>query len=226
MNRLDGKFAKLLGSAQERLTALVSVDTLRTYITHLSVSQKEHIPLYSKHMTEIVSENNHSKIFALMSRMGAWSMLNFHLLCQITEEYGDDELKAEVSSYSADVVVFKQTTMLHDFLDVWSSRSAYGSLPERQPLIVKLKDEWNDCTLAAVAKEECYLANEFQLEPHIMHFSNGKPGCVVLMWLIPTAAVPLIQKAMKNGATLNGKILQLIVADKTFVFKVWTPYNS
>ena len=222
MVKLDRKFAKLLGFAHEKLTALVSVDTLRVYITHLSVSQKENIPLFSKHMTEIISETSHSKIFALLSRMGAWSMLNFHLLHGIAEEYGDEELKAAVSHYSTDVNLFKQETTLEDFLCVWSSRSAYGSLPERQPLIAKLKVEWKDCTLATVAQEECYLANEFQLEPHIMHFSNGNPGCVVLMWLIPAAAVSLIQEAVKEkGSTLKKKILQLIVGDKTFVFKVW-----
>ena len=219
-DELDGKFAKLLAFAHEKLKALVSADTLRVYITQLSVSQKEQIPLFSKHMADIISETSHSKIFTLLSRMGAWSMLNFRLLHRITEEYGDDELKAELSSYSTDVDVFKQETTLEDYLYVMSSRSAYGSLPERQALIVKVMEEWKGCTLADVAEEECYLANEFQLEPHIMHFSNGKPGSVVLMWLIPAAAVSLIVKAMEKGTTLNRKILQLIVDGKEYTFKV------
>ena len=165
MVKLDRKFAKLLGFAHEKLTALVSVDTLRACITQLSVSQKENIPLFSKHMAEIISETSHSKIFTLLSRMGAWSMLNFRLLHGIAEEYGDEELKAAVSNYSTDVDVFKRETALEDYLYAMSSQSAYWSPPEW--LIVKLKDEWKDSTLADVAQEG-YLANEFQLEPHIM----------------------------------------------------------
>ena len=221
MRQQEEKFAHLLAFASDRLQALpgVTPDMLRVYVTQLSVGQKESIPQFSDHMAGIISESSFSQMFALLSRIGAWGFLNFYLLKCIADRYGDDEMKREVEAYGSEVDTFKSETKVKDYLRI--CRSAYGSLPERKPLIVKLEEKWEHYTLADVAEEEGYLAEEFHLEPYIFNLSNGGEGSVMLMWLIPASAIPLIKRAvMENGMKSATNICELIVDDQRFIFKV------
>ena len=223
MREEEEKFSALLAFSSERLQDLgVSPDKLKVYLTQLSVSQTENIPQFSEHMAGIMlNVDSHSKIFTFLSRVGAWGFLNFYLLKCVARRYGDDEMKGEVEKYGTEVDTLKSETKLKDYLRACSNRSPYGSLPERKPLIVKLEEEWGDCTLADVAEQEGYLAGEFLLEQYIFHFSNAAKGCVTLTWLIPTTAIPLIRRAItENRVKLKGTICELIVGDECFIFKV------
>ena len=196
-------------------------DKLRVYITQLSVSLKEYIPQFSEHMAEIFSESSYSQMFAFLSRVGAWGFLNFYLLSCIANRYGDDDMKRKVEAYGSEVDTFKTETKVKDYLRIWSGRSAYGSLPERKPLIAKINEEWEHYTLADVAEVEGYLAEEFFLETYVFHLSNGREGSVVLMWLIPASAVPLIKRAVMEKRMKGApNICELIVDDQRFIFKV------
>ena len=223
MRAQEEKFAGLLAFASDRLQALpgVTPDMLRVYITQLSVSQKENIPQFSEHMVGIISESSYSQMFAFLSRVGAWGFLNFYLLSRIANRYGDDDMKRKVEAYGSEVNVFKSETKVKDYLRIWSGRSAYGSLPERKPLIAKLEEKWEHYTLAEVAEKEGYLAEEFSLEPYVFHLSNVGEGSVILMWLIPASAVPLIKRAvMEKRMEGVPNICELIVDDQRFIFKV------
>ena len=221
---MDRKFSALLPIVHNKLQEIgVSPDTLRIYLTSLSVSRKESMPRFGEYMAEIFTETEHSQIFGILSRIGAWSMLNFSLLVDVTEEYGDDELKTQVSEYKAEVEIFKRETKLQDFLPIWAGRSSYGSLPNSEALIAKLQGKWGDCSLADVAEVEGCLADEFLLEHQVFHFSNGEPGCVCLMWLIPKSAATLIKQAiLKSRVYLKEtKICELmVVGEETIIFKV------
>ena len=194
------KFALLLLTTYRKLKACnVPVEELRVYLTELSVSRKENVPLFSKQMAEIIVQTSLDQVITFMSRIGGWDFLNYYLLECVAEDFGDSELQGKVKEYGERVEVFKAMTKLAEFLRVWSSRSPQGSLPDRETLIVKLEAQlWKDCTLADVARQERWLASEFQLEQYAFHFSNAEPGCVCLMWLIPVSAVPLILKAIQD----------------------------
>ena len=218
---MNEKFAALLMITHDFLVANnVSPESLHVYLTQLSVSTKENIRTFSDSMAEIISQSTINQIFALLSRIGAWSFLNFHLLESVANRFGNKPLMGGVEEYSQQIQVFKKETKLIDFLRVWSGRSPYGSLPDRMPLIARLKAKWPEYTLADLARDQEYLASEFKLEQHAFHFSNAEKGCVCIMWLVPTSAVPLISRALlKSKLSLRGnKILKIEVPE--FLFKV------
>ena len=213
---MNEKFAALLMITHDFLVANnVSPESLHVYLTQLSVSTKENIRTFSDSMAEIISQSTINQIFAFLSRIGAWSFLNFHLLDSVANRFGNKSVIGEVEEYSQQIQVFKKETKLIDFLRVWSGRSPYGSLPDRMPLIAKLKAKWPEYTLADLARDQEYLASEFELEQHAFHFSNAEKGCVCIMWLVPTSAVPLINK--KNKHNLRN-VLKVGILD--FHFKV------
>ena len=222
MREAEESFATALAFASKRLETKVSPSELSVYTNQLTVDQKENVPQFDEHMAEISSKNSHSQLFTFLSQVGAWSFLNFYILKRVAERYGDEEMKMMVKEHGNKVDAFMRETKLKEYLRVWSGRSSYGSLPDRQPVIVKLDEEWDDYTLEKVAELEGYLAGEFLLKRSIFHFSNGAKKCVMLMWLIPSSAIAIMKKviAEKRIDFKAANICELIVSEDRYIFKV------
>ena len=219
--KMNEEFAALLSLVHHYLeTNNVPPGDLHVYLTQLSVSTKENIPFFSDSMAEIMSQRTINQIFAFLSRIGAWSFLNYRLLECVAKRFGDEDLRGKVWEYGQQIQVFKSQTKLADFLRVWSGRSPYGTLPDRMPLIAKFEANWPEFTLADLAKLQGYIASEFNLEEYVLHFSNGESGCVHLMWLVPTSVVVLIKRAiMENNPNLKLMNISELTFDG-FVYKV------
>ena len=217
---MQRKFASLLTLACQKLKTVSIVD-LRVFITQLCADQKENIPLFDEHMSEIINHSTLEELFIFLSRIGAWDFLNFHILACIAQEYDEDKkLVDKVRKYESEVNEFKKQTKLRDFLRVWPGRTHYKSLPGRVPLTTKRNIQWDEYTLANLAEDEEYLASQFRLHQFIFHFSNAEPGSVTLMWLIPASAAALIEKAImeKEPDLKRMKIQELTVG--IFTYKV------
>ena len=221
MKGMEDRFSLLMARAPGKLTG--SLDTIRLYITGLSASVKENVPLFDDHMLEIISESTLNEIFSLLTRLGSWDFLNFYILERLAKAFGNEELVGEIEQYGEAVEAFKEETKLTDFLRIWSGRTLHGTLPNRKAVIVKLQAKWPEYTLADVACLEKYLSGEFLLEHFIFHFSNAERGCVTIMWLVPASVIPLMKAAAKE---LENKLrktdIQELTIDGTSVFQVCT----
>ena len=211
---MEEKFADLLVTTSSALETLKApVKEVRLYLTSLTASTQRNAPYFDRYTLALLNESSMNGIFTILSRTGDVSFLNFRLLHLIVQKFGNQNLKAKVEKYGKEVDKFTKETKITDFLRVWSGQVAHGSVPNRQMLIVKLNRNWPEATLASITHNEKFLAGEFQLNDFAFHFINAHPGCVSLVWLIPTCAAQLIKEAMKTKKPnfTKMKIQELIV---------------
>ena len=201
VQKLETDFAGLLCFAHNALKrAHVTDADARIFLTQMSVSHKENIPLYKKQMADIISCLTLEEIILFCSRMEIWDFLNFQILQDLANHFKVKELQSRLQDYGAAVSVFKQKTKLVDFLHIWAGRNSLKTLPDSEPVFAKLKAiKWEDYTLEDVAHHEQYLASEFHLKQLVMRFSNAGKGCVVLMWLVTKSVAAEMKKIMSSG---------------------------
>ena len=211
---MEERFADLLVTTSTGLETLkVPIDEVRLYLTSLTASTQRNAPYFDQYTLALLNEPSVNGMFTILSRTGDVSFLNFRLLQLTVEKFGNQNLKAKVERYGEEVTKFTKETKLTDFLRVWSGQLAHGSVPNRQMLIVKLNRKWPEATLSTITHVEKFLAGEFQLNDYAFRFINAHPGCVSLVWLIPTCATQLIKEAMKTKKPnfRKMKIQELIV---------------
>jgi len=211
---MEESFADLLVTTSTELVKLKApVDDVRLYLTSLSAAKQANAPYFDKYTAALLSEFSISRIFTILSRNGDFDFLNFRLLLLVVKKFGNQNLRAQVEDYRVKVIEFMKETKLADFFRVWSGQAAHGSVLDRQLLIAKLDREWSKATLWCIAEMEKYLAGEFQLNDFIFRFKGARPGCVILVWLIPSCAAQLIKDTMKIKTPnfKEMKICELIV---------------
>ena len=196
---MEERFADLLVAASDELETLETrVDQVRLYLTSLKASTQADEPLFDKYTLSDLNESSLNRILTHLSRTGAVSFLNFHLLQLVVKKFGNQNLKDQMKKYGEEVTEFMRETKFTDFYRIWSGQAAHGSVPNYQLLVVKLDRKWPEATLSIIADVESYLAGEFQLNAFIFRFAQANPGCVSLVWLIPACAARLIKEAMKT----------------------------
>ena len=200
---MEKRFSELLCDVRKHLEQVCSEDDvkdIKLYLTALSVSIEEDTSpkVFTSHQAEIITYSKLTQIFQWLSIHGFWSFLNFYLLDCLVEKYGSDTLKVQVKGFTKDMEEFKKETKLVDFLPAWSGRSPHIAASGFEPIILRVNNDWSDCTLANVSELEGFLESRFLINRFLLRFANGHPGSVVIMWLAPSHAVVFLRKKIKS----------------------------
>ena len=201
---VETRFAGLLCTAHRALKRAGITDSdIRIFLNHMSVSQKENIPLYEQRMAGIISHISLEEIILFCSRIGVWDFLNFQLLHDVANEFGIESLQAPLQGYGNAIDKFKRETKLTDWLHVWAGRNTLHTLPDSERVFARIKSiKWEEYTLADVARHEKYLAAEFRLKQLVFRFNNAGEGSVVLMWLVTKSVASEMKRIMRSNEKL------------------------
>ena len=195
---MEERFASLVCDLQKYFdnNPDINAQEIKLYLTNLSVSIREDTDcrVFTHHQAEIITYSTLTQVFQWLTIHGFWSFLNYYLLERLVDKYGNETLKTSVSAFKADMEQFKSNMKLVDFLPAWSGRSAHITESGFQAIILRLHKDWSGCTLADVAKMEGYLESRFLINRFIFRFANGRPGSVVIMWLVPSHVIEYIKK--------------------------------
>ena len=225
VRKFERDFAGLLCFAYNALKhAGISDDDVHIFLTQMSVSQRENIPIFEQRMADIISHVTVKEIILFCSRIQVWDFLNYRFLQDIADHFRVEELQTRLQEYSTAVSAFKRNTKLVDYLRIWSRRNSLNTLPNSEPVFAKLREtKWDECTLEDVARHEQYLTSEFQLRQFVLRFSNAGEGCVVLMWLVTKSVAAEMKKIMSGKEkpafdsmtieelNIGGKIFKVLV---------------
>ena len=201
------------------------VEAIKSCLISLSMSIREDISLnvFTSHQAEIITYNKVPQIFQWLTINGFWSFLNFYLLEMLVSRYsGSEDLKERIAKHKAEMEEFKQDMKLVDFLPAWSGRCPHVSASGFEPIILRVNKDWPNCTLANVASMEGYLESRFLINRFILRFANSHPGSVVIMWLVPSHAIPFLKKRIMTIGTESLKeagIVEMKLSDD-FIVKV------
>ena len=225
VRKLEREFAGHLCFAYNALKHAGISDDVHIFLTEMSVSQRENIPMFEQRMADIVSHVTLKEIILFCSRIQIWDFLNYQILQDIADHFKVEELQTRLHEYSIAVNVFKRNTKLGDFLRIWSRRNSLNTLPDSEAVFAKLSAiNWDECTLEDVARHEKYLTSEFQLRQFVMRFSNAGEGCVLLMWLVTKSVAAEMKKIMSSEekpAFDSMTIEELNIGGRTFKVLIW-----
>ena len=219
---LEEKFNDILVKAQKALVSQnVLVSDIHLRLTALCVDIEDNIPLFDKHMMEVIAKSKVPEIFALMTRIKAWDILNYRVLSTLLKKcIPEDEVHGYVEQYSGEADKFKRVTLVRDYVMLRGSSLTYPR--GFTTLSAKIEEKYNTYTLAGLANDQKFLANEFLLQQMIFRFKDSQRGCISVTWFIPKSAMshltpPLINKSRK--ALEERGIIELIV-DEKYIYRV------
>ena len=112
-------------------------------------------------------------------------------------EFGNNDTKAAISTYVSELVMFRQTTNLSDFIAHWPCRGKVP--PDMSRLVIKMEKDWTSCTLEDVEQFQTTLTQKLLLPSFAMLLSGGaEQGCISFTWVIPLSVVKLLSKDIHN----------------------------
>ena len=222
LRQLEEKFNDLLVMAQKALVSQnVPVSEIHLRLTALCIDIEDNIPLFNTHMLGVIAKSNVPEIFALMTRIKAWDILNYRVLTTLLKKcIPEDEVHGYVEQYSAKADTFKRQTLVRDYVMLRGSSLTYPR--GYATFSAKIEEKYNQYTLADLAKDEAFLANEFLLQQMIFRFKESQQGCISVTWFIPKSSMshltpPLINKSWE--ALKKRGIIELIV-DEKYIYRV------
>lgn len=223
IDNLQDEFDEILILAQTSFEAhAVPLKKFRLRVTSLCVSQKQNIPMFNQSMLEVIDKSSCEEIFSFLTRMEVWDVLNFRVLQKIVETFipDDDEVCTRIADYAPKVEEFKEATTLQDYIRVRASGAS--AIPGYRSIMVKINRDFKNFTLANLAKEEEFLANQFFLNQFVFHLKDAGRGCVQITWLVPASAIPLLkpEKLAEKGEALKERKIIEIRVDERYVYMV------
>ena len=200
------------------------VDQLRVYLNQRCADEHGEIPLFSNLMIDILSQATTEQLFLHLSRIGAWNFLSYFILEEVLDvfEIDQEDFNSKFSRYKRDVQLFKERTVLMQFLTVWGGRCDEDQVfPGYRSVIARVIGNTASFTIEDACDMGSLLAGQFNLKQLAFRLVNGNHGSVCIKWLVPAAVSKHMLKVMKNKKRpdlLQLGILELVV-EKT-IFKV------
>ena len=214
------KFGNLVDKAYQEVHKQMEASVFLSRITCLPVAARaQHRNFVAKNLTNIPPPVTFEKIWPILNLY--WDFLNYGLLLHVINKCGSEDLKLKMQSYINELSEFKQKTLLCDFIDSWPFRDDKPPLEESfKQLVVKMKQEWSQCTLQDVEAFRKALVHKFCLPEFDMIFQKAMEGCVCVTWLISLYIATLLQdlantapKFFKehkiDAVTINGEDIYL-----------------
>ena len=199
--KIRGKFAGLLINVCQKLqNGDINVEDLRLFVI-----------AFCPRGNCIPKSSNVHEIFEEITRHGLWSYLHYYLLEQIVEKFGscDQEMKTWITNYKNDLLGYKASMKIMDFISVVQSDSSFddSDSEEESPvksikydrryfrkLSVKLKVNITNQSLLYIESLWESFADYFLLPPLAAMLECIHTGCILVVWYIPSNLVPQIRQ--------------------------------
>ena len=194
----EDELGSLIDKAYKEVTKKMEPSVFLSRITYLPVSTRtQHRSFVVKKLTNIPPPVTFENIWSNLNLY--WDFLNYGLLEHVINKCGSEDLKEKMQSYTNQLSAFKQRTRLCDFIDSWPCRDD-GPPPEDglKQLVVKMKQEWSQCTLQDVESFKKALIQKFLQPEFDVLLQKAMEGCVCVTWLIS----PFIATQLQNRANM------------------------
>ena len=197
---MDDKFDQLVDKVQDGIVEQnIPLQRLKRCITRLPVSIKyQHVAFVKENLKAIINSESMEEIFGVINLY--CDFLNYTLLEHIVSKFGNSDTKAAMAKYFCELVAFRKTTKLSDFISHWPCTGKVP--PDMSKLVTKIEKEmekdWSNCTLEDVEEFRTTLTQKFLLPSFTILLKDAEEGCISLTWVIPSSIVKLLSKDIHN----------------------------
>ena len=196
--KLERKFRRLFCEAQVDFSRKQSqspefLPKFRASLAVLPMSLKHsHMKFLEEKSLKIT---NATTIEELLFILGNYSNYwNHELITEAITTFGNDALLGEHKLYLSDLREFQRTTRLAEFILASTGRM---EIPTHfSKVVTQMKADSNTCTLEEIEQFRQELAQRASIDSIAIIFSGGDIGSILLVWGVPSSAVPLVLEAM------------------------------
>ena len=196
----ENQFCYLVDKACQEVNGKLEPPIFLSRVTCLPVSARtQHRSFIKKNLINIPSPVTFENIWSILNLY--WDFLNYGLLEHVINRCGSNDLKQEMQDYVEELSTFKQTTRLCDFIESWPSRDNGPPEDHLKKVVVKMKQDWCQCTLQDVESFMKDLVDKFFLPEFDILLQKAERGCVCVTWLTSPSIATLLQQNLANIET-------------------------
>ena len=127
-----------------------------------------------------------------------WNYLNYNLLQNIVDQYGDETTKSIMEHYVDDVDTFRRMTPLQVYWNI-QPRNHMDVPSNLVQLVSKLSTCWSESTLEEIETFRKEFSQEYSLPRFVLMLSGIERDPVVINWLVPVSIVPSLKERMQGS---------------------------
>ena len=196
----ENRFGNLVHKACREVNGKMELHIFLSRVTYLPVSDRtQHRSFIEKKLTNIPPPVTFENVWSTMNLY--WDFLNYGLLEHVINQCGSEDLKEQMQDYVDQLSTFKKTTRLCDFIESWPCRDDGPPEDLLKKLVVKMKNEWSQCTLQDVESFKKALVHKFFLPEFDILLQKAERGCVCVTWLTSPSIATLLQQNLANIET-------------------------
>ena len=150
-------------------------------------------------LTNIQPPVTFEKIWSILNLY--WDFLNYGLLQHVICRYGSADLNQQMQDYVDELSTFKHETRLCEFIESWPCRDDGPPEDSFKKVVVKMEQDWSQCTLHNVEIFKKALIDKFFLPEFDILLQNVKKGCICVTWLTSSYIATLLQQNLANTET-------------------------
>ena len=196
----ENKFGNLVDKACREVNGKIEPPIFLSRVTCLPVSARtQHRSFINKNLTNIPPPVTIVNIWTILNLY--WDFLNYGLLEHVINKCGSEGLKQQMQDYVDELSTFKQSTRLCDFIESWPGRDDGPPEDRLKKVVIKMKQEWSQCTLQDVESFMKSLVHKFFLREFDILLQKVESGCVCVTWLTSPSIATLLQQNLANIET-------------------------
>ena len=197
------KFRTLVDKAYQEVKKYVKPSDFLSCVTCLQVSAPGQPKSFiEEELTDISPPVTFEKVWSIVNLY--WNFLNYELLEHVIDTFGSEDLKQQMWDYVHELSTFKQTTQLFDFCDFiesWPGRANGPPNTSHKKVIVKMLQNWSQCTLKDVEMFKKILVDMLLLKKFDILLQKADRGAACITWLTSPSIATLLQQNLANIET-------------------------
>ena len=199
---LQGIFVNIASRAfvQIRTKGIDAQDFRLHFVTQMDVSQRHEYHQFIQCCFKKLEPGTTTEDLLFDLSM-YWDFLNYGLLVHTVSIFGDASLKQDMDVYVQKLRAFRVATKLCDFIDNWPVRGQDPPRADFQHVVIKMRKEWEECTLEDIETFRETLTHKFFLPNFALLLREAEKGCVCLTWYTPAPVAITIQEKLPRIET-------------------------
>ena len=170
------------------------------FLAHLLSLPIEHRDIHKEFFKSLYSEiEEYKNTSSIWHRLNTyWDFLNYTLIENLVEKFGDSDLISRMQDYKKDLKEFRHKTRLCDFAKYHTEYTEEVTEGDLKEFVVKLKNCKDEYSLEDLEKLKEDITHKFLVPSFVMTIRALGNNPLIITWSIPTLIATSLQRNLEN----------------------------
>lgn len=185
--------------------------------------RRDHHHFLQESLSDMEKAGSIEKLFMHLNLY--WNFFDYALLEHIIDRFGSDLLKKKMAKYVHDLICFRRTTTLNQFIKFLPGTCTAEPPPNFSKVVTKLKGDAMKYTLEDLEELRRNFCNEFRFNDFMLKLKNIKQSSIIVVWHVPSVlAFELTADVMCNTSVHSSffeyyRIIELEVDNECILYR-------